>query len=449
MTARTNLKTKYIEKAKKIFEHNLIKGYSEWKNTDYEFIAPAKKEYVYQFLWDTGFHAIVLSHFDTEWAKNEIRNYLKAQFEDGFLPHIIFWKGQTHELPHWAFLESKPALRPHTSAITQPPIFPIAVEEIFRRDCDTIGPLAAKEFLKEVLPKLARSNRWLIQNRDPDNDGLVSIISPNESGMDELPVFQIVSGFSGQDLVRLHYAFRKPDLLNQRYNFNSLKILDKDYFNVEELLFNVVFIESARSLSRLFEEIDEPEEAEYFENQAEVSEKSLIKKCWDATDQIFYTIYSKDEKKARVKTIASLLPLFLGTLPKDKLNALLNKHLLNPKEFWTNFPVPTVSQDDTHYSPLEFPDYKHGAGIKLLDQLYLTFYSELKMLWRGPTWIATNWFIVKGLRKHGQNRIADQIVEKMVEMIEKWGFREYYNPETGQGYRRQNFGWSTLILDLL
>jgi hypothetical protein len=37
----------------------------------------------------------------------------------------------------------------------------------------------------------------------------------------------------------------------------------------------------------------------------------------------------------------------------------------------------------------------------------------------------------------------------MVEMIEKWGFREYYNPETGQGYRRENFGWSTLILDLL
>jgi len=37
---------------------------------------------------------------------------------------------------------------PHTSAITQPPIFPIAVEEIFEKDQDL-------EFLKEVLPKLA------------------------------------------------------------------------------------------------------------------------------------------------------------------------------------------------------------------------------------------------------------------------------------------------------
>ena len=442
MPSNTRLKKKYIQKARQIFENNLIEGHSSWKNTNYKFIAPAKEEYVYQFLWDTGFHAIVLSNFDTKWAKEEITNYLKAQWDDGFLPHIIFWKGQTHDLPHWAFLESKPSLRPHTSAITQPPIFPIAVEEIFEKDPD-------KEFLKEVLPKLAKANRWLIENRDPDKDGLVSIISPNESGMDELPVFQVVSGFSGQDMVRLHYAFRKPDLMNQRYNFNSKKILEADYFNVEELLFNVVFIESNRSLARLFKKIGNLKESEYFEELANAGEKSLIEKAWDEADEIFYTLYSKREQKARVKTIASLLPLFLKGLPQDKMAALLSKHLLDPKKFWTSYPVPTVSQDDTHYSPLEFPDYKHDFGAKLVNSIYLTLYKELKMLWRGPTWIATNWFIVKGLRKHGQDKVADQIVGRMVEMIEKWGFREYYNPETGQGYRRENFGWSTLIVDLL
>lgn len=436
------LKKKYIEKARKIFEHNLIEGYSDWKKTDYKFIAPAKKEYVYQFLWDTGFHAIVLSNFDTDWAKSEITNYLKAQWDDGFLPHIIFWKGQTHDLPHWAFLESKLSLRPQTSAITQPPIFPIAVEEIFEKDPD-------KEFLKVVLPKLAAANRWLTENRDPDKDGLVSIISPNESGMDELPVFQIVSGFAGQDLVRLHYAFRKPDLLNQRYNFNSKIILKKDYFNVEELLFNVVFIESNRALSRLFTKIGDAQEATYFEKLAALGEKALIEKCWDSKDAIFYTLYSKKEQKAKVKTIASLLPLFLEGLSEEKVKLLLTKHLLNPGEFWTNYPVPTVSQDEAHYSPLEFPNYGHDFGVKVVNKIYLTLYKELKMLWRGPTWIATNWFIVRGLRKHGQEKSADQIVERMVAMIEKWGFREYYNPETGQGYRRKNFGWSTLILDLL
>lgn len=436
------LKKKYIKKAKSIFENNLIEGYSKWKKTNYKFIAPAKKEYVYQFLWDTAFHAIVLSHFDTNWAKREIQNYLLAQWDDGFIPHIIFWKGQTHDLPHWAFLESKPSLRPNTSAITQPPILGIAVEEIYEKDKDLV-------FLKEVVPKIAKNFKWLQENRDPDKDNLVSIISPNESGMDELPVFQLVTGFVGQDLVRLHYAFRKPDLLNQVYNFNSKKILEKDYFNVEEVLFNTVFIENARSLSRLYKVLKNKTESDFFKKAAEATEKALLKKLWDPQDNIFYSIYSRNEKKARIKTAASLIPLFLEKLPQEKLTLLLSDHLLNPAEFWTQYPVPTVSRDDTHYSPLEFPEYQHRFGGKIVNKVYLTFYKELKMLWRGPTWIATNWFIVKGLRKHGQDKIADQIVEKMIEMIEKWGFREYYNPETGQGYRRENFGWSTLILDLL
>lgn len=436
------LKKKYIKKAKAIFEHNLIHGYSNWKKTPYKFIAPAKKEYVYQFLWDTAFHAIVLSHFDTEWAKNEIKNYLLAQWEDGFIPHIIFWKGKTHDLPHWAFLESKISLRPHTSAITQPPIFGVAIEEIFNKDKDI-------NFLKEVVPKVAKHYKWLLANRDPDHDHLVSIISPNESGMDELPVFQVVTGFHGRNLIQLHYAFRKPDLLNQVYGFNSKKILEKDYFNVEEVLFNTVFVENARSISRLYKVIGNQSEANFFKTAADITEKAMMKKLWDAQDEIFYSIFSKNEEKAKVKTAASLIPLFLSGLPKDKLAALLSKHLLNPAEFWTQFPVPTVARDDINYSPLEFPEYKHRLRGQIVNKIYLTFYKELKMLWRGPTWIATNWFIVRGLRKHGQHQVADQIVQKMVAMIEKWGFREYYNPETGQGYRRENFGWSTLILDLL
>lgn len=437
-----SLKKKYIEKARAIFEHNLIDGYSAWKKTHYKFIAPAKKEYVYQFLWDTAFHAIVLSHFDTNWAKREIQNYLLAQWDDGFIPHIIFWKGQTHDLPHWAFLESKPSLRPYTSAITQPPILGVAVEEIYNKDQDV-------EFLKDVLPKIAKHYKWLLANRDPDHDHLVSIISPNESGMDELPVFQVVSGFHGRNLIQLHYAFRKPDLLNQIYGFDSKKILQKDYFNVEEVLFNTAFIENARALSRLFKVLKNRSESDYFKAAAELSEKALVDKLWDKQDEIFYSVYSKKEIPAKVKTAASLIPLFIEKLPKDKVNALISKHLLNPAEFWTQYPVPTVSRDDVHYSPLEFPEYEHKAPGKVINKIYLTFYKELKMLWRGPTWIATNWFIVRGLRKHGQDKIADQIVERMVEMIEKWGFREYYNPETGQGYRRENFGWSTLILDLL
>lgn len=419
----SQLKEKFVDRARQIFRGNLIHGYSNWKKTNFRFIAPAKKEYTFQWLWDTAFHAIVLSHFDTEWAKDEIRNFLLGQREDGFLPHIIFW-GDRKFLPHWAYIESKFSIRPKITAHTQPPVMPLAVEEIYKKDKD-------QNFLKEVLPKLANAHRWLLEFRDPDADFLISIISPNESGMDELPVFQEVAGFKGQDTVRLHYAFRKPDFLNHRYNYDDQAILQKGYFNVEEVLFNCVFIEAARSLSRLFYEIGDTNEAIFFEDYAEKCEKALLEKCWDLQDKIFYSLYSKEERMARVKTIASLIPLFLSGLQGEKLKLLVENHLLNPKEFWTNYPVPSVSKDEIYYHPEDIPFHK------------------IKLLWRGPTWVNTNWFIVKGLRKHGYTQVADQIVSRMVEMIERYGFREYYNPETGEGYRRVNFGWSTLIVDLL
>ncbi len=117
MKSQAALKKQFLLEAEKIFLTNRVEGYSKRIRTHYRFIAPSKKEYRFQFLWDTAFHAIVLSHIDLEWAKEEIKNILKAQWQDGFMPHIIFWSGRF--LPHWAIIESKISfLPPFTSAIT-------------------------------------------------------------------------------------------------------------------------------------------------------------------------------------------------------------------------------------------------------------------------------------------------------------------------------------------
>lgn len=135
-------------RAKNIFTANTRTGYCRRLRANYRFISPAGKEYVYQWLWDTAFHAIVLANFDTEWAKNEINNFLAAQFPDGFLPHVIFWDDDLLAMPHWAYIESRPGVFPKTSAITQPPALALAAEVIYNRDGD-------REFLRNVLPKLA------------------------------------------------------------------------------------------------------------------------------------------------------------------------------------------------------------------------------------------------------------------------------------------------------
>jgi hypothetical protein len=57
--------------------------------------------------------------------------------------------------------------------------------------------------------------------------------------------------------------------------------------------------------------------------------------------------------------------------------------------------------------------------------------------------------VVKGLQHLGFADIAAKITARLAEMVLRSGFREQYNPFSGQGYGAKNFGWSTLVADLI
>jgi glycogen debranching enzyme len=126
-------------------------------------------------------------------------------------------------------------------------------------------------------------------------------------------------------------------------------------------------------------------------------------------------------KQISINTISSLLPLMLD-IPTDIKDRLI-EHLLDKTEYWSNYPIPTVSMTEKMFDP-----------------------TDKKLLWRGPTWINTNFFIWLGLKKHKEYKIADKIAKKSVELVQKSGYREFYNPITGIGGGAKNFGWSTLVI---
>jgi hypothetical protein len=63
--------------------------------------------------------------------------------------------------------------------------------------------------------------------------------------------------------------------------------------------------------------------------------------------------------------------------------------------------------------------------------------------------MATAWFLVPPLRELGYHEDADRIVGSLAEAVERDGFREYYNPLTGNGLAAKGFGMSTLLVELL
>ena len=181
------------------------------------------------------------------------------------------------------------------------------------------------------------------------------------------------------------------------------------------------------ALSELYLNINKEKSKEIGEWANQVRNR-IIEKFWDEDEKIFFSLFHKHgkEHKIRIKTISSLFPITLD-IPEEYLNHLIN-HLKNKKEFWSPYPVPSVSMDEPSFGP----------------------FTNTRYIWRGTTWINTNYFISLGLLKHGYDEIYRELREKTLELVSKFGFCEYHDPFTGEpGMAMRDFGWSTLAIELI
>jgi len=152
-----------MAKAKKLLENNHRVGVSH--GIKYDYTCPSPKNYPHQWLWDSSFEAIVLTHFDLERSKEEIRTQLLKQRRDGFIPCVSIWEN------------TKP-LDPllYVTNITQPPVIPLAALKVYEVTKDLA-------FLEEVYPKLKSFIFWLKDNRDTNGNHLGELFIPGKRGV--------------------------------------------------------------------------------------------------------------------------------------------------------------------------------------------------------------------------------------------------------------------------
>lgn len=402
--------------------------------TRYRFSVPSLKTYPFQWFWDSCFHAIVWSHFDLSRAQDEIRALLSGQTQSGFLPHMIYWdQRKVHRSPflgQWQESRGWFSFLPHTtkpkiSALLQPPVIAQAVERIFRVHQD-------KKYLQEVLPPLDRYYAWLIAKRDPDHDGLISIVSQYESGLDASPAYdELIAPRLRWGLPEYLVRSRAIPFLNKLfYGNHDALTLRFGRFHVEDVLVNSILGYNLHVLSMLHAGVGERAAAQKWGKDARRVFGAIIKKMWDPKRQAFFNLNGRGERRSTILTVASLFPLLCPWLPKTYVRALVS-HLTNPKEFWLTYPVPSVAAtEQTFSSESRLPGAPRPSH------------------WRGSTWMNTNWFIVHALRQHGYRDEANHIANRSRELVNISGFREYYNPVTGTGIAAKDFGWSTLVVDL-
>ncbi|MHA1368952.1 MAG: amylo-alpha-1,6-glucosidase, partial [Promethearchaeota archaeon] len=263
--------------------------------------------------------------------------------------------------------------------------------------------------LQHVFSRLFSYHLWLNYNRDLNKDGLYSWVHGFESGLDNAPRYDDVSPLECDAV-----DFSALVSLQLQCLIDMAEILKDD--------------STKESLVKREQELDE----------------WLNEDLWD-DDVGFYfdKAFAGDFKGEFIgpKMISGFYPLFAGVVPKDRIGLLL-EHLTRQTEFWTAFPVPSVARDEPSFS----------VGMNM---------------WRGPTWINTNYMIIKGLKKYGFRRLPGELAYKTVvnvfEVYERFeNFYEYYgsigNNAEIESFERKNekngprpyfMGWTGLVANIL
>ncbi len=362
----------------------------------YGYTAPSSGRYPWQWYWDSCFTAIAWRRLDPARARMELESLLAAAADDGFIGHTIFWAAPVSPLRSLFYnIKSRSDFM---TATIQPPLLAWAWRV-------AIGDPA-------TVPEIVRHQDWVEHERGIDDDGLIWIIQPDESGLDASPKFDSAFGWHADGMPGFPLLVRR----NRRLDFAVRRVAAAGGPLVCGTATNVLHGLSRLALGR-----------------PSITPR-ILERLYDERTGLFHQIVRKNRHRAAerhpVVTWAALSPLALPDLPEEVGRRLVEEHLLDQRRFWLPVPPPSVSAEEPRFSRRD----------------HLLF---LRRYWRGPTWVNAAWLLWLGLVRLGYAQEAEELGRRVSRAVAGAGLREYYDPFTGRGMGAEDFSWSALVMELV
>lgn len=367
------------------------------------------------------------------------------------MPHMIFDPNSNHFTgPHIWQSRLSPAAPPgiETSGITQPPVLAEAVWRVGEK-------MKKKErlaFFTEMYAALLRYHGWFYRDRDLHREGLVVSIHPWETGMDNTPPWIEEMDHSATPLwikvikdlglTKLFELVRQDTKLVpasdristsvslllfhvqrrlRRKNYDSLEILRRSHFSINDVFVNSVLIRNNRILQDIAHELGEVIPADLRESFTKA--EAALEELWSETDKRYCCRNFVTRESLNSPYIGELMPLYSGAISRQRAKQLVHR-LTDDLQYWTKFPVPSVPINSSNYHHLRY--------------------------WQGPAWLNTNWLLIDGLRQYGFFKEAERIKQSSLDLFEQSGSREYFSAIDGTPSGAKQFSWTAaLAIDLL
>lgn len=417
---------------------------------------PAGRLYPHQWSWDSAFIAIGLRHWAPGRAAQELRSLVGGQWDDGRVPHIVFNPRVADDayFPGPAFWRTgfRAGTPPvETSGIVQPPVHAVAALRVAAK----LSGEARARFVRSMLPHLLAQSDYLHRRRLDPGTGLVVILHPWESGLDNSPAWDeplvavpadpaLLTTYTRRDLDHADAADRPTGEDYARYIRLALAYRDHSYddawalrsaeFCVADPAFNALWAWSELALADLISLAvtegltNRPAESGIAEHRRAARQitVALVERLWSHESGMFHALDVRSGRLQPARTVGGLIPLLLPDLPRRIVDDLVEAACGDAF---------AVGSGTVH-------------GVPSHDLTAETFTA--RRYWRGPAWVNTTWLFIQGLRLHGRDRLARALRDDLVRLTSGSGLCEYFDVHSGAGHGSKDFSWTAaLMLDLL
>jgi hypothetical protein len=277
-----------------------------------------------------------------------------------------------------------------------------------------------RAFLAQVVDKLAANVRGWQKVCDPDGDGLLRVDSHWWTGMEYQPSFFAFSDY-------------KPSKdFSQPARPVSLERVDLTAYNYG----------NAAAVARIYRFLGQSERAREFDELAARIARAVSTKMWRPEKRFFYSLRADDDGVADVKEVIGVYPFYFGMLPWGEGYESAWASILDPRQFWTTWPVASASKECPAYSQTNWPGDGRAAGC----------------MWNGPTWPHANSLVMtamaRTLRATRDHGVADSPLKKehLWALFVSFTKAQYRNqdvrqPWTGEFYNGDTGRWKTAERD--
>lgn len=340
---------------------------------------PCKPHFNFFWCWDTPFHTLGQSEWGyLPWfngdgpliAEENMYTQFSGQGRNGIIYGLLDDSFTT--LTFWQ---------------SQPPVHGWTISQIYERDGNTTR---ANQFIDKMYDASVEYIKFWDSRRDLDGDGLYEYISAMESGWDDTPRFTPI------DVPGTNLAGNLPTF-------------------VEAVDLNSWLYIYMRSLANWAVELGKDEDATYWDERADDLARLIDEKMWSEEGGAWFDLdkkfFSDEGEFISVLTPAVWFPAFAGLSKNEtRIRRVIEEHLLNPEEFFGEYPIPTVAYNSEHYN-------------READGYY----------WRGQIWLITAYTAIQALYQYGYEEEAEELADRLLTMMsDKGGIYETYSSENGE-----------------